>query len=80
MSDIDMNRIANIIADIQTSQEKLEESEQKIVKLNDELNSEEEYADDERQAIQSLRQELDEYLNELIPETALKIRSWDVDH
>ncbi len=75
-----MNRIANIIADIQTSQEKLEESEQKIVKLNDELNSEEEYADDERQAIQSLRQELDEYLNELIPETALKIRSWDVDH
>ncbi len=77
MSDVDVNKIANIIADIQTSQEKLEESEQKIVKLNDELNSEEEYADDERQAIQSLRQELDEYLNELIPGTASKLVSFD---
>ena len=69
MADIDTNKIANIIADIQQSQKNIEESEDKSKKLQDKLDGELEFAEDERVSMQSLRDELDAYLDELIPDT-----------
>ena len=75
--EVDVNKIANIIADIQTAQDRVETSDADIKRQEAALDDEREYNDDVRLEIRTLRDELTAYLDELIPEVADKFKGYE---
>ena len=63
----DINKIANIIADIQQSIKDQTESEERIRDLEEKLDLERDVIDDELCNQQNLRTELNSYIEEIAP-------------
>ena len=66
--DVNMERIANLIADIQAEQDRLEYSQKELKTAQQSVEEYEEDIESLRSAIRGYRDELDAYLDELIPD------------
>lgn len=78
MSNVDVNKIANLIADIQSAQAKIEEEEDNVKKLERELEDAKLYIEEEEDNVKHLREQLEDYLDELIPEREppINLKGW----
>lgn len=65
---VSAEKIANFIADIQQAQDSLAEARERRVKLQDELEGLDDDIQSDEAEIQRLRDALDDYIDELIPE------------